>query len=88
MKNNKKNQEKLIDDYDYLSNAASSTDYTGKMKQNSSRTMTSASFSRRQNRARSHQNHTRIRRNNSTKQVIYCIFSLFLTSLDVIMILL
>ena len=29
MKNNKKNQEKLIDDYDYLSNAASSTDYTG-----------------------------------------------------------
>ena len=29
MKNNKKYQEKLIDDYDYLSNAASSTDYTG-----------------------------------------------------------
>lgn len=29
MKDNKKKQEKLIDDYDYLSNAASSMDFTG-----------------------------------------------------------
>ena len=90
MKDTKKEPKELIDDYDYLANAASAMDFTGlipSLPQNDAEiesTTISASFFPSRNLVRIHQNLIRIPGNNSTKPVRYCNFSLFLPSLNVI----